>query len=539
MDCFWRLGLGSGTGISWNYECRRSRIWFKYPAEPPTFRFHFLINISKRRINLVSCLTVNSKWSLQPRQVHECHMDEHASTVPAWSVVAFTRLAKPLAKECQPATAIRKRNGKKSQTSRTALLEEKLDGLVSLLPSQATINGTQLGVQKALSVLSPPYYPTLTSNVALPSSLIWGELSRYTISDAVAEESVDRFQHTFIPFFPFVHIPEIMSIFELRPQKPFLWLVIMFLTTRSVVLQLAMASRILQIVSKRIVAEHEKSLDLLIHYYKKNGSYLLMWVQIAVALAVDLGIHEPGPQDLEPDSLKSWASLGRWNHFTGLHTWMIVSAFKKREITNQADEIWPSTAYFVKAMQMRLQNLRQNLPANMQSNRLALFSLYMTEILSKEAILQRPILQEARFRRLEELNSLLTTIERWYEVFHQIPLVECIGIPFGIFDQVDTEEVRKRINILDILEGFAQGFEDLPKTAGLVDGVGESGVFFRAPPVLRAMKDKFAARLNPTTVRTVDGPFNFDVSEDFAMYFTDEQWLPEMFGSLWDLEIPQ
>lgn len=182
----------------------------------------------------------------------------------------------------------------------------------------------------------------------------------------------------------------------------------------------------------------------------------------------------------------------------------------------------------------------------------------MTEIIGRETILHEPTACEADFRRLEELNLLLTTIERWYEVFHQIPVVNWIGIPFGIFDQFshclikllfklstldepgwNTTEARRRVNMLDILESLAQGFEDLPEAAGLVDGMGDSGVFFRAPPIIRAMKDKFAEELTPVSEQEGDSHNNIQVSEDFAMYFADEPWLPEMFGSLWDIEMLQ
>jgi hypothetical protein len=168
-------------------------------------------------------------------------------------------------------------------------------------------------------------------------------------------------------------------------------------------------------------------------------------------------------------------------------------------------------------------------------------------------MLYRPKVQDQTdLQRLEGLDSLLTAIERWFHVFHELPLVDWIGIPFGIWTQFsqcltilfrlstlsepgwDTEEVRKRADVLDILEGLAQGSERLTESVGLVDsmGAGESGVFFKAPPLIRGMKAKFAAEMTPATSERGETPSTDDVLDDFAMCFADDPWLTEMFASL-------
>lgn len=165
-----------------------------------------------------------------------------------------------------PANPVRKRRGQKLHTSKTAKLEEKLDGLVSLLRSQTIVSHPQPTIPDLSSAFTPitSTFPLRSEKLSLPKTSIFDDVSIYRIPVAIAEEQLAKFQDVFLPFFPFVHIPEAMSAFDLRLQKPFLWLVIMSLTTRSVAQQMAMGRTIVHIVSTRIVAEHEKSLDLLL-----------------------------------------------------------------------------------------------------------------------------------------------------------------------------------------------------------------------------------------------------------------------------------
>jgi hypothetical protein len=101
-------------------------------------------------------------------------------------------------------------------------------------------------------------------NVGQSSLSIADYVAVHQIPDEVAKKQLDTFCRTFLPFFPIVHIPASMEASDLRQQKPFLWLVIMSLTTKSVEQQRFMGDTIRKVFSQKVVADHEKSMDILL-----------------------------------------------------------------------------------------------------------------------------------------------------------------------------------------------------------------------------------------------------------------------------------
>ncbi|KAH8895487.1 HET-domain-containing protein [Thozetella sp. PMI_491] len=256
-----------------------------------------------------------------------------------------------LDKECLPSVPARKR-GNKAAGSRTAQLEEKVDQMVSLLRSQTAILETQQTLMPF--PFQPPYLETAdpmlfsaagsvsragaaaassstetdpshtgstpatasTEAELTPSPLV-DDISQFSLQEAIAEEQLERFRSSFLPFFPVIHLPPEMSAEDVRRQKPFFWLVIMSLTSRSTQEQDSMGDAIRRIISQRVVAEHEWSLDVLLglicylawyHYHKRHKLYLIMWSQLAVALVFELGIHIHIPGE-EGQLTGRWANL--------------------------------------------------------------------------------------------------------------------------------------------------------------------------------------------------------------------------------------
>jgi hypothetical protein len=102
-----------------------------------------------------------------------------------------------------------------------------------------------------------------TSEIGSPSFFV-DEISAFLIPEKRAQEQLTMFRNCFLSVFPFVFIPAETSSSDLRYRRPFLWFVIMSLTTSSLDEISAMGDAIRRIISQTVVAEHVKSLDLLL-----------------------------------------------------------------------------------------------------------------------------------------------------------------------------------------------------------------------------------------------------------------------------------
>jgi hypothetical protein len=204
-------------------------------------------------------------WREYLRTVRFLHQYNNGYTSREYPYSKFTsHRCKRLKKDCLPSISNRNSKIRKPPISRTAQLEEKVDKLFSLLHSQSNVDDRLPGVSSGSSVPTQVGIPTPQSNFNVSPSSIYEDVSIYTIPDSLAEENLITFRRAFIPFFPFVQIPTALSASDLRLEKPFLWLVIMSLTAKSATRQCAMGDTIRQIISRKVVAEHEKSLDILL-----------------------------------------------------------------------------------------------------------------------------------------------------------------------------------------------------------------------------------------------------------------------------------
>lgn len=195
-----------------------------------------------------------------------------------------------------------------------------------------------------------------------------------------------------------------------------------------------------------------------------------------------------------------------------------------------------------------------------------LLYIYGTEIIIKGALLNRTKVQDQTDlpdpMRLEGLNSVLTAIERWFEVFNELPFVDTIGITCNIFIQFwrcimllfklttleepgwDKEVVRKRVDFVNMLERFAQRLDRIPAIIGMMDadGINKNGVFFKSALLLRSAKALFLAELtaslpqmdteprdNPGPEESVGG---FSVPDDIVMNLASYPWMADILMSL-------
>lgn len=211
-----------------------------------------------------------------------------------------------LAKACEQPISIRKRRARRGpfQPAQSPphrnLLEEKLDSVISLLRSQAsakqpieqtvearpsnddtpttrslddpilpsTARGPEVVIDTTESVVHL-FRPTETPND--PPSMALSPVSPIVLDIPIdsatkweAEEQLATFRRAFIPMFPFIYIPTTTSASDLRREKPFVWLVIMALTTKVVSKQFDLVDHIWKIISRRVLCEQYANLDLLL-----------------------------------------------------------------------------------------------------------------------------------------------------------------------------------------------------------------------------------------------------------------------------------
>jgi len=183
----------------------------------------------------------------------------------------------------------RKRVARKTTSSRTTQLEEKLDDLVSILrasqqqPPQSSPSSqstpsfspaqafpSRLDSLATAATTTPPQPSLCATFETRPSSYRdhgppprAGDLNRPEPTPEEAEIYLEKFRG-WIKHFPFLHIPLDVTAEALREQRPFLWRCIMNITTMSAPQQLLMKDRVRQEVAQRVIVDHERTMDILL-----------------------------------------------------------------------------------------------------------------------------------------------------------------------------------------------------------------------------------------------------------------------------------
>jgi len=246
----------------------------------------------------------------------------------------------------------------------------------------------------------------------------------------------------------------------------------------------------------------------------------------------------------------------------------------------------PPPIYFVKAMQLQLQNISRSLPAHLQTNKVLLLHTYGAEVIIKEGILtsQRSKEQQSstlsNLQRLEGLNSIVIALERWFDAYFDIPMIDWIGVPFCVHFQFghsimllfklnildepgwDPEELRKRIDLLEVLERGAQRLDDISKVRGVTTEEGDSpeepkSILRRAPKLLRRLAGLLKAELERCMEAKAQTPSQVDtqssgygsassasstaefgtgalIPDDVMMNLVNDPWVADMFNTWWE-----
>ena len=261
-------------------------------------------NCARAKAKCVTGNTVNAKCERYP--VYPIHSSQ---------VVKLTQSrCLRLNKDCKPIQTVRTRKtANRPLATKTERLEEKLDGLFKLLQSSTTsksIADQNISVSTASTSTQPSpeslqscitssdesedfgphaiqrldwnripahelrlHLPTLAPDAAYvvsgTRSTIYHSPESSLIIDNEpsfdeAEECLQSFRSHMATYFPFIIVLESTTAQELRRNRPFLWLCIMSVASKSTVQQKALAKEVKITMGREILVEGKSNMDLLL-----------------------------------------------------------------------------------------------------------------------------------------------------------------------------------------------------------------------------------------------------------------------------------
>ncbi|KAH8682682.1 hypothetical protein BX600DRAFT_492674 [Xylariales sp. PMI_506] len=134
------------------------------------------------------------------------------------------------------------------------------------------------------------------------STELIAEVARFPISEADAQAMLQTFRSSYLPFCPFVAIPEHITAIALRAKWPFLWLVIMSITSKSLRQQFDLSMAVRRLVAEELIVKNQPTFDILLgmicsltwcHFHKREKPHIVTWIQLAIGTCFELAIHQP------------------------------------------------------------------------------------------------------------------------------------------------------------------------------------------------------------------------------------------------------
>jgi hypothetical protein len=206
-------------------------------------------------------------------------------------------------KLCQPSPPVRRRRTlKKPSAHETSKLEEKLDGLVTLLKSSTNgvpgivnptlVNSLSEGsgpanhehahgsiatsgvgygeyTDRSRSGLPGSNYTPITSSSSKSSPL--NNLNLHPVlqpalepSPEDAESYLNKFRNDFVKHLPFIVIPLSITAHQLRQDRPILWVSIMTVASSNSTQQISLSKEVRGILAKEAFIEGTRNMDLLL-----------------------------------------------------------------------------------------------------------------------------------------------------------------------------------------------------------------------------------------------------------------------------------
>ncbi|KAL4732986.1 hypothetical protein BDV11DRAFT_214568 [Aspergillus similis] len=250
-------------------------------------------------------------------------------------------------KDCQPSPPMRRRRvvTKPSGSNRVKKLEEKLDGLFTLLKTTAQATpGTfsTSSVNSALEALVPSTQGSSAGSVTTTD----GDHARHTgeatlagppsvsssgpgstgqqaflihpplvLSADEASSYLDRFRREFIHNLPFLVVSPSTTAQQLYQDRPLLWLGIMTVASTRTAQQIALSKEVRAIFGREAYVEGTRNMDFLLavlvytawdRHYCVDKPISTSLVQLAIALLYDLGLDKPPSQDPAAIIIYEW-----------------------------------------------------------------------------------------------------------------------------------------------------------------------------------------------------------------------------------------
>ena len=206
--------------------------------------------VSKQSADALCETQVHAKGRYKSKQEQRFEGFQTAVAPASRSGPNSIRRCQRLGKDCIPSTTVRTKGAKRNTASKNAVLEEKLNDIVSLLRHQ---NSAQC--RRATEAVPTPGSSELSPNSDLQDDFKDQDLT---------EEELLTFRERHLPYFPLMNIPSDYTAAELQKEKPTIGLAIKALTTKVASKQAVLGKNLREILTQKILIDGERSLPLLV-----------------------------------------------------------------------------------------------------------------------------------------------------------------------------------------------------------------------------------------------------------------------------------
>ncbi|GAT28139.1 hypothetical protein RIB2604_02502140 [Aspergillus luchuensis] len=488
-----------------------------------------------------------------------------------------------LDKECrQPATTRRstkRRSAVSKNISKTNRLENKIEDLVALLRAGVHPGNASTTLLRELAQL-PENQKSASSNAASPpgrsdismsssglnsvdtrrtndtestpeaslsdggGSLSTGASAEHAMEPTgiQAEEYFTIFLTKMLPYFPCLYVPSGTTAEKLRRDKPFTWLCIMAIASKSSAQRRILFDRIKHTVAQRL------------QVYNKANIYV--FAQLAMGIVYEMGLFNPEAK--------------------GKHMLLCVHpephenrTAPPRQVMEERRAVLGIATFLQQSDSLRwtphLEDCLRLLEEQQEcaNDEIVLLHHYNTSLSLYESALPNGAISSTvnvMYEHLDYLYGCLDATKSWFDVFLSIPPGEYIGFPFAVFAQMvqnlatlfqlstlesplwDTGNVRRTADILKILDTIVSHMS-LVSTINGVDGGPEADIFSTIAQTYHAVHVGWETRLNtdPIGSSLVDPvPPILDqtllniqpISSDDLPLMGDNDWLTDMLNTV-------